>query len=76
LNGPEDLDNIGWENVMSGNGAVLIEWPERIESALPEERLWIELRILEPTRRNLLFDGNNARYREIVQRFREMTFGV
>jgi tRNA threonylcarbamoyladenosine biosynthesis protein TsaE len=76
LQGEQDLDNIGWENVMSGNGAVLIEWPERIETALPVERLWIELRVLEPTRRNMSFEGNNARYRDLVQKFREMTFGV
>jgi tRNA threonylcarbamoyladenosine biosynthesis protein TsaE len=76
LNGIDDLDNIGWEDVMSGTGAVLIEWPERIEAALPQERLWIEIRVVDSTRRNFILDGSNERYHELVKRFREVTFGV
>ncbi len=76
LSSEADVDNIGWDDIMSGRGPVIIEWPERILEALPKERLWIELRVLEPTRRNLLFEGNNARYREVIRLFRQLTFGA
>lgn len=76
LIGPEDTDTIGFEDILEGNGPVIIEWPEHIEEALPEKRLWIELRILEATRRNFVFDGNTQRYQDLITRFREVTFGV
>ncbi len=76
LQGIEDANTIGIEDIFSGRGAVLIEWPEHIESALPEERLWIELRIIEPTRRNFLFDATGSRYETLLDKFRGASFGV
>lgn len=77
LNGAEDAETIGFEDILiSGHGPIVIEWPEHIEEALPENRLWIELRVLEPTRRNFIFEGNGERYRELIAKFRELTFGI
>ncbi|MFI4872158.1 MAG: tRNA (adenosine(37)-N6)-threonylcarbamoyltransferase complex ATPase subunit type 1 TsaE [Phycisphaerales bacterium JB061] len=39
LSGSDELDSIGWERIVGGDGGgaiVFIEWPERIEEALPE----------------------------------------
>ncbi len=71
-----DVDAIGFDDVLNGRGPVVIEWPERIAAALPRQRLWIELRILEPTRRNFIFEGTGQRYEELIAKFRELTFGV
>lgn len=76
LKGAEDTDAIGFEDILDGNGPVIIEWPEHILEALPEQRLWIELRVMEPTRRNLILEGNSSRYQELIAKFREVTFGV
>lgn len=67
---------IGLERILSGLGPVIVEWPENIEPALPEERLWIELRIIEPTRRNFVFEANGRRYERLLESFRNNSFGV
>jgi tRNA threonylcarbamoyladenosine biosynthesis protein TsaE len=35
LDGPHQLANIGWEDVLVSGALVLIEWPERAAGALP-----------------------------------------
>lgn len=76
LNGPDDLDSIGWDDILSGRGPVILEWPERIEEALPKSRLWIELRVLEPTRRNFILEATSDHYQQLIKRFREITYGI
>lgn len=56
LRGAEDLASIGWERILGGPAIVLIEWPERIEEALPAGRA--EIRITQ--------QGQNARAIEII----------
>jgi tRNA threonylcarbamoyladenosine biosynthesis protein TsaE len=72
----EDAESIGLDDVLDGDGSVVFEWPEKIEEALPDERLWIELRVIEPTRRNFIFIATGARYQELVEKFRELAFGA
>lgn len=43
LNGPEDLVNIGWDDILSSRALVVIEWAERAGARLPEEALRIHL---------------------------------
>jgi tRNA threonylcarbamoyladenosine biosynthesis protein TsaE len=76
LNSADDAESIGLDDVLDGNGPIILEWPEHIESVLPKQRLWIELRILEMTRRNFIFEGTGKRYETLIARFRELTFGV
>jgi tRNA threonylcarbamoyladenosine biosynthesis protein TsaE len=35
LRGPEELTNIGWDEIVSSHALVLVEWPERARGALP-----------------------------------------
>lgn len=76
----EDLDaaeSIGLDDILgSKRGPIIFEWPEHIEDILPTERLWIELRILEPTRRNFVFTATGPRYEELLRQFRGSAFGV
>jgi tRNA threonylcarbamoyladenosine biosynthesis protein TsaE len=76
LESSTETENIGLDDVLGGRGPVIFEWPEHIEDILPKERLWIELKILEPTRRNFIFEATGKRYEELVKKFRESTFGV
>lgn len=76
LTGPADADSIGLDDVLSGRGPVILEWPENIEAVLPKERLWIELRVLEPQRRNFLFEAHGQRYQALIDQFRTSTYGV
>lgn len=76
LENPEEADAIGLDRILRGRGMVILEWPEQLESVLPPQRLWIELRVLEPTRRNFVFEASGKRYEELIAKFRESTFGV
>lgn len=71
-----DALTIGLDDILSGNGPVVIEWPEHIEAALPADRLWIDLRVIEPTRRTFAFDATGARYETLLDQFRAASFGV
>lgn len=76
LYGTADADSIGLDDILEGNGPVILEWAERIEDALPEHKLWIDIRVLEFTRRNFFFEGIGARPQAIIDAFRTVTFGI
>jgi tRNA threonylcarbamoyladenosine biosynthesis protein TsaE len=56
LDSAEQLTNLGWDEVVSSRSLVLIEWPERAGSRLPEDHLPIDLDYVagDPSRRILL----------------------
>lgn len=56
LDSPEQLTNLGWDEVVSSRSLVLIEWPERAGSRLPDDHLSIDLDYVpdDPKRRILL----------------------
>ncbi len=76
LEKPSDIESIDLDDIFSGYGAVIIEWPEHIQSALPRQRLWIDIKVLEPTRRNFVFQAMGKRYEDLIEHFRGFTFGV
>ena len=43
LNGPEDLTNIGWDDILNSGEIVIIEWPERAGLRLLPDALRIRL---------------------------------
>jgi tRNA threonylcarbamoyladenosine biosynthesis protein TsaE len=61
LRGPEDLANIGWDDILAADALVLVEWPERAGELLPENHVPIELQHLpnDPSRR-LLYAGGHV----------------
>lgn len=44
LDGPGQLTNLAWDEIVGGDGIVLIEWPERAGNRLPAPRLDVTLR--------------------------------
>ena len=76
LERPDDIDSVGLDEILSGRGPVILEWPENIVKILPKQRLWIEIRVLEPTRRNFALMGEGKRYEELITKFREFVFGA
>ncbi len=72
----EDQFTVGLEDVLYGAGAVMIEWPERIEAMLPEDRLWIGLSYVSETRRKLRINATGERSAELLEDFKKSAFGV
>jgi tRNA threonylcarbamoyl adenosine modification protein YjeE len=43
LDNESQLTNIGWEEIMSENALVIVEWPERAGNRMPADHLHIDL---------------------------------
>lgn len=43
LDGPRDLTNLGWDDIMSDRALVLVEWPERAGDRLPASTVRLQL---------------------------------
>jgi tRNA threonylcarbamoyladenosine biosynthesis protein TsaE len=41
LSGPQELEDLGLEDVLSADAVVFVEWADRVAAALPES--WLEL---------------------------------
>jgi len=58
LGGEDDLESIGWEELRHRSDLVIaVEWSERIQPALPEDRLEVTLEHLSPTERRIVLRG-------------------
>ena len=51
LNGNDDFIAMGGEEYIYGNGITLIEWSERIAEVLPEETIFIEIKVIGADKR-------------------------
>ena len=52
-----DLEELGIEDYLYGEGLCVIEWPDRLEDMMPENRLHIELEITSETSRTAKLTG-------------------
>ena len=75
LAGIEEAEILGLPDLLEQEGPLIIEWPERIAKALPEERLWISLRWVDDSRRGLFFEAIGIRYERLLRQFRQAAFG-
>jgi tRNA threonylcarbamoyladenosine biosynthesis protein TsaE len=56
LDSPDQLTNIGWDEIIAARAVILVEWPERAGARLPEDHLPIDIDYVpdDPMRRILL----------------------
>ena len=52
-----ELDEIGLDEIMGGDGVTVIEWAEKIIELLPKERLFISISIIDHQTRSFHFKG-------------------
>lgn len=43
LDSPDQLTNIGWDEIVSSRSVIIVEWPERAGARLPDDHLPIDL---------------------------------
>ncbi len=63
-------------NSMLACGALIVEWADRIISALPKERLWVSLEYRAEEQRQMGFRANGARYDELLAGLQANMFGA
>jgi tRNA threonylcarbamoyladenosine biosynthesis protein TsaE len=66
----DELYGTGFGDLVGGEGALLVEWADRIPGALPEERLTISLAhdARAPDLRHVALEGVGARHAELARR--------
>ena len=64
-----DLDS------MLAQGALLIEWPERMNGLIPKEHLWVNLEHIDDQERQMKFKASGKRYDELLEVIRHGTLG-
>jgi tRNA threonylcarbamoyladenosine biosynthesis protein TsaE len=58
LDNPSQLTNIGWSDIISDHAVVIVEWPERAGSRIPDDHLPIDLDYVQgESDRRLLLAG-------------------
>ena len=60
---------------MLAQGALLIEWPERIQELLPDECLWIRFEHVDEEEREMKLTATGKRYDNLIQVVRQAAYG-
>ncbi len=60
------LADAGFDDLLDGDGVLVVEWPERFPGALPADRLWIRLEIRGESERLLRLLGVGERAEALV----------
>jgi tRNA threonylcarbamoyladenosine biosynthesis protein TsaE len=76
LQNADDTDSIGLEDILENKGVTIIEWAERIDEALPHDRLWVDMRVIEDMRRSFRFEAEGEHYQKLVDNFRAAIYGM
>jgi len=66
LHGPAELVALGCDEFFDGDGAAVVEWADRVEDALPNELLRVDITIAGTASRRLSFTPIGARARRLL----------
>lgn len=68
----EDLDL----DTLMESGPLVIEWADRIQAVLPEERLWVNLVWVDDEQRDFVVTAQGARYQALLNDLRAQVYGI
>ena len=60
---------------MLAQGPLLLEWPERVGTLVPDERLWIRLEHVDEAEREMKFKATGRRYDDLLGVLRQAAYG-
>ena len=75
LSGAQEAEDLDLDTLID-KGPLVIEWADRIEETLPEERLWVSLRWIDTDQRDLVITASGARYTAMLSELRKRLYGV
>jgi tRNA threonylcarbamoyladenosine biosynthesis protein TsaE len=71
LKTPSELEGIGFEEYIEPDGVTVIEWADRAEDELPEERFSIYLSYVSENSREMGFLAEGERYKKLLEGLKE-----
>ncbi len=75
LTSPEEAIDLDID-AMLDQGPLLVEWADRIEEALPEDFLWINMRFINDEQRDFIVHARGDRHKNLLEQFREEIYGA
>lgn len=75
LKSPEEAIDLDID-AMLDQGPLLVEWADKIEEALPEDFLWINMRFINDEQRDFIVHARGERHKNLLERFREEIYGA
>jgi tRNA threonylcarbamoyladenosine biosynthesis protein TsaE len=61
--------------MMLEQGAMVVEWPEKVRDALPTEYIWVEINWVDEEKRKFMFHATGKHYEDLLTTFRRSAFG-
>ena len=68
----DEIEELGLDDYLYGNGVCVVEWAEKGLSVLPAEHLMIQISFLSDTERSFQFKPSGQRYREILGQLKHL----
>jgi tRNA threonylcarbamoyladenosine biosynthesis protein TsaE len=75
LNSPDEAVDLDVD-AMLDQGPLLVEWADKIKDALPDEFLWINMRLINDEQRDFIVHARGDRHKQLLERFREDIYGA
>jgi tRNA threonylcarbamoyladenosine biosynthesis protein TsaE len=75
LSGPMEAFDLDLDTMLE-SGAMIVEWADRIQEALPDEHLWVDMTWVDETRREMRFSASGKAYQILLDTFQERVYGV
>jgi tRNA threonylcarbamoyladenosine biosynthesis protein TsaE len=69
LSGSREFLELGVDEYFRGDGVCLVEWADKVDSAMPGEHLRIEIEIVDANRRRFHLSATGEKYAKLLRHF-------
>jgi len=70
LRGPSELIALGFDELVTPDSVVVVEWADRVRAAMPTDTLWIEITPTQESSRRLSFHAGGPLAQQCLNAFR------
>ena len=74
LDSPAEAELLDLDSMLA-DGALIVEWPERMDGLIPAERLWINIEHMDEETREMKFKSSGVRYDALLETIRHALGG-
>ena len=71
LSGAQELNSLGFEEILSQGGLTVVEWADHVADGLPADRATLRLMITGPSSRRISMSCSGQRSRTLLERVRQ-----
>ena len=75
LSGPAEALDLDID-AMLVQGPLIVEWADRVNEALPEDFLWIKMKLINDEQRDFIVNARGERHKLLLEQFRGDIYGA